>query len=141
MTTHVYVDEIKSAGYVLAAVRVVDPVAERKVIRNLVQPGNRRLHMVDERPRRRPGIVSTLAATDIAVTIYDAARRYRTGREARGACLAALVEDLAGTSATDTRLVLERDDSLVSFDRRQLYQLVRRARAHPSRRVLPPAWP
>jgi hypothetical protein len=127
VTRHVYVDEIKSGGYVLAAVTVADPVAERKVIRGLVQPGNRRLHMVDERPRRRPGIVSALVATDIEVAIYDAARRYRTGLAARKACLTALVEDLAGGGAADTRLVLEQDDSLVASDRRQLYQLVRRA--------------
>jgi hypothetical protein len=127
VTRHVYVDESKSAGYVLVAVTVADPVAERKVIRALVQPGNRRLHMHGERPRRRPGIVSAIAATDIEVTIYDAARRYRTDREARAACLAALVEDLAAGCTVGVRLVLERDDSLVSSDRRQLYQLVRRA--------------
>ncbi len=126
MTTHVYVDETKSAGYVLAAVTVADPVAERKVVRGLVQPGNRRLHMHDERPRRRPGIVAAVVATDIVVTVYDAGRRYRSDHEARAACLAALVADLAAAGG-QTRLVLEQDDSLVQADRRQLYQLVRRA--------------
>ncbi|MGQ0466121.1 MAG: hypothetical protein ACT4QG_12450 [Sporichthyaceae bacterium] len=125
MTVHVYVDETKRAGYVLAAVTVPDPASVRKVIQGLVQPGNRRLHMVDERPRRRPGIVATLAATDIAVTIYDAARRYPTERDARAACLTALVEDLAALDGPDVRLVIEQDDSLVSFDNQRLIETTR----------------
>lgn len=56
MSRHVFVDETKRAGYVLAAVTVTDPPAVRKVIRGLVAPGNRRLHMHmhNERARRRP---------------------------------------------------------------------------------------
>lgn len=130
MTRHVYVDETKAAGYVLAAVTVPDPTAQRKVIAGLVAPGNRRLHMHNERPNRRPGIVAAVVATGIEVSIYDAARRYRTDREARAACLAALVEDLAATSAVEsTRLVIEQDDSLVHADRQTLYRLVRVAGA------------
>ena len=123
MTTWVYVDETKRAGYVLAAVTVADPAEVRRVIRGLVQPGNRRLHMVDERPRHRPGIVSALVGTDIKVTIYDA-RNYRTGREARAACLTALVTNLADVGA-ETRLVIERDDSLVSYDNQRLIEATR----------------
>jgi hypothetical protein len=44
----------------MAAAAVPDPVAVRKVIRSLVQPGNRRLRMVDEQPRNRPGIVARI---------------------------------------------------------------------------------
>ena len=85
VTTWVYVDETKRAGYVLAAVAVPDPVAVRKVIRALVQPGNRRLHMVDERPRNRPTLVATLAATAVTASIYDAGRNYSTDHQARSA--------------------------------------------------------
>ena len=124
-TRYVYVDETKRAGYVMAAVTVADPAAVRKVIRGLVQPGHRRLHMVDERPRHRPRIVTALLETEIEVTIYDAVRSYGTDREARAACLAALVEDLAGDGPT--LLVIEQDDSLVRSDRHELYQLARAA--------------
>ncbi len=123
---YVYVDETKRAAYVVAAVTVTDPAAVSRVIRGLVQPGNRRLHMVDERPRHRPGIVAAVVSAEVEVSIYDAGRRYRTDREARFACLAALIEDLTGTDVDDTQLVIEQDDSLVRADRQELYHLVRR---------------
>lgn len=122
---HIYIDETKRAGYVMAATAVPDPVAARKMIRGLVQPGNRRLHMVDERPRNRPGIVVALVSSGIEVSIYDAARRYRTDRAARAACLTALVEDLAGENGEDVRLVIEQDDSLVSYDNQVLIEATR----------------
>ena len=124
--TWVYVDETKRAGYVLAATAVPDPEATRRVVRSLVLPGQRRIHMKQEQPRRRRAIVSVLVATPVETTIYDAARRYRTDLAARAACLAVLVKDLAATGR-DTQLVIEQDDSLVRSDRHELYQLVRRA--------------
>lgn len=127
VTRYVYVDESKRFGYVLAAVTVADPAAVNRVIRGLVQPGNRRLHMVDERPRHRPAIVAAVVGTPIRATIYEAARSYRTDREARSACLAGLIEDLA-VDMGDVQLVIEQDDSLVRTDRHELYQLVRQAR-------------
>lgn len=120
-----FVDETKRSGYVLAAVTVPDPARARRVVRDLVAPGSRRLHMHNERAHRRGLIVAELAALPIALTVYDAARRYRTEREARAACLRALVEDLAASGAADTRLVLERDDSLVSFDNQRLIEATR----------------
>ena len=126
MTTWVYVDESKRAGYVLAATAVADPEAARKVVRGLIVPGRRRLHMHNETARRRLIVVSTLTAMPLAVRIYDAARRYPTEHEARAACLAALVEDLAD-SAGDTHVVIERDDSLVRADQTVLYRAIRRA--------------
>ncbi|MGQ0467318.1 MAG: hypothetical protein ACT4QG_18620 [Sporichthyaceae bacterium] len=124
MIRHVYVDETKAAGYVLAAVVVADPGTVRKTISGLIAPGTRRLHMHNERPQRRPGIVAALAAAEIQVRIYDAARRYRTDLAARAACLSALVEDLAECTG-HIRLVIERDDSLLSFDNQRLIEAVR----------------
>jgi len=124
VTTWVYVDETKRAGYVIAAVTVTDPGAARKITRALVLPGQRRIHMKHEQPRRRRAIVSALAAMPVAVTVYDAARRYRTDLEARAACLTALVEDLA-TIDGDTRLVIEQDDSLVGYDNQRLIEATR----------------
>ena len=124
-TRYVYVDESKRSGYVLAATTVSDPETTRRVVRSLVLPGQRRIHMKQEQPRRRRVIVSSLVTTPVETTIYDAGRGYRTDLAARAACLAALVDDLA--AAGDTRLVLEQDDSLVRSDRHELYQLVRQA--------------
>lgn len=126
MIAHVFVDETKRAGYVIAAVTVTDPEAVRKIVRDLVLPGQRRIHMKHEQARRRKIIVSALAATQIEATVYDAARRYRTDVTARSACLAALVEDLAARDA-QTRLVIEQDDSLLRADRQDLFQLARQA--------------
>lgn len=104
MSSHVFVDETKRSGYVLAAVTVPDPVAIRKLVRGLVLPGQRRIHLKRE---------------------HDAARRYLTELAARAGCLAALVEDLVAAGG-GIRLVIEQDDSLVCSDRHELYRLVRR---------------
>ena len=126
MSGHIFVDETKRAGYVIAAVTVSDTEAIRKTVRALVLPGQRRIHMKHEQARRRRVIVSALAAMQVQATVYDAARRYRTDLAARTACLAALVEDIAAR-AGDTRLVIEQDDSVVRADRHDLFQLVRQA--------------
>ncbi len=87
MSRHIFVDETKRAGYVIAAVTVPDTEAIRRVVRALVLPGQRRIHMKHEQARRRRIIVSALAATQVQATVYDAARRYRTDLAARTACL------------------------------------------------------
>jgi hypothetical protein len=122
----VYVDETKRAGYVMAAVTVREPEKARKAVRDLVLPGQRRLHMKNEQPKRRRTIVSAILGMQVVGTIYDAARRYPTEQAARAACFEALVEDLAAPSGR-TELVIEQDESLVRTDRQQLYQLVRKA--------------
>ena len=126
MTRLVLVDETKRAGYVMVAVAVDDPPAVRHVLRGLILPGQRRLHMHSEQGRRRRAILSAVVSAGVETTVYDASRRYPTELAARAACLAAVVEDLAA-GAGDVRLIIEGDDSLVHSDRQQLYQLVRRA--------------
>ena len=126
MSSHIFVDETKRAGYVIAAVTVSDTEAIRKIVRALVLPGQRRIHMKHEQARRRRVIVSALAAMQVQATVYDAARRYRTDLAARTACLTTLVEDIAARDS-DTRLVIEQDDSVVRADRHDLFQLVRQA--------------
>ncbi len=56
MSSHVFVDETKRRGYLLVASAVVpsDLDATRRMLRGLVLPGQRRLHMKDESdPRKR----------------------------------------------------------------------------------------
>ncbi|MGH9090465.1 MAG: hypothetical protein ACRDZR_03650 [Acidimicrobiales bacterium] len=123
---HFFIDETKRAGYVIAAVSVAVPAATRGVVRGLVAPGRRRLHMVDERPRHRPIIIDTLLSCDIEAWIYNAGRAHRTEREARAACLRALVADLAALGGS-TRLIIELDRTLGGADRSVLYQASRRS--------------
>ncbi|MGH3495448.1 MAG: hypothetical protein ACRDQ1_19770 [Sciscionella sp.] len=127
MTGHVFVDESKRRGYLLAAATVspadLDPL--RKMVRGLVLPGQRRLHMKDERDSRKRSIATAISLSGIQATIYDAGVRYRNESDRRAACLAALVSDLA---QRDVRLlVLEQDDTQVNSDRKLLYRAIRGA--------------
>ncbi len=62
----------------------------------------------------------------MTATVDDANQRYRDELDARAACLRDLMEDAAGRG--DTMLVIEQDDSLLDWDRRQLHALAREAR-------------
>lgn len=125
MSGHVFVDETKSRGYLLVAgvvlVGDLDPI--RKVIRGLVLPCQRRLHMKDESDSRKRAIADAIAATDVRATIYDAGRRHRNERERRAVCLQALVTDAARCSYTS--LVLEQDDTLLKWDNQCLVEFTR----------------
>ena len=127
MSGHVFVDETKHRGYLLVASAVppgdLDPL--RKLIRGLILPGQRRLHMKNENDQRKRSITAAITNSDVRATIYTAERRYRTERDSRAACLQALVADIA--TRGDTILVLEQDDSLIPWDRRHLYDLARQS--------------
>lgn len=124
---HVFVDESKNRGYLLVAGVVVpgglDPT--RKVLRGLILPGQRRLHMKNENAQRRRSIASAIVGSGVQATIYDAGRRYRTDQERRAACLQALVLDAA--RHRDTTVVLEQDDTLLSWDKQKLIEFTRAA--------------
>ena len=73
----------------------------------------------------RPSVMSAaIVAAGVEAVIYDAGRRYRTEPEGRAECLRGLVED-AATAPGHTRLVIEQDDSLVSWDSQRLIELSR----------------
>jgi len=124
---HVFVDETKRRGYLLVAGVVLpeDLDVVRRVLRGLVLPGQRRLHMKDESDSRKRSIATAISVSDVQATIYDAGRRYRNERERRAACLRAIVEDAARRG--DAMLVLEQDDSLVSWDNQHLIEFTRAA--------------
>lgn len=126
MRPHVFVDETKERGLLLAAAVVVegDVVGARREMRKLILPGQRRIHFHKEREERRSHIIAAVRALGVQTMIYDASR-YRSVKPARDACLVALVTDLAKIAAA--RLVLEQDDSTAKADRDLLYREVRTA--------------
>jgi hypothetical protein len=95
------------------------------VLRGLVLPGQRRLHMKDESESRKRSIATAIAVSGVTATIYDAGRRYRDERERRAACLHALVLDAARRG--DAMLVLEQDDTLLNWDNQRLIEFTRAA--------------
>ena len=125
MSGHVFVDESKHRGYLLVAVVVLagDLYEIRKLLRGLVLPGQRRLHMKDESDPRKRLIASAIAGSGVRATVYEASSDYRTEREARAACLRELVGDAAQQG--HTMLILEQDDTLIAWDRKVLYQAAR----------------
>jgi len=120
---YVYVDETKRTGYVMAAASLRDPQAARRVVRGLILPGQRRVHMVRERPARKSQIIDAVCAMEVTVTIYDAGRDHESELAARVACLRAIVTDLKGDD--DAYLTIERDDGLVRHDNRWLIETTR----------------
>ena len=127
VSAHVFVDETKQRGYLLVASVVVpsDLDSVRRMLRGLVLPGQRRLHMKDENDQRRRSIATAIAVSGVTATIYDAGRRYRNERERRAACLHTLVRDAARRG--DAMLVLEQDDTLLNWDNQRLIEFTREA--------------
>jgi len=127
VSSHVFVDETKHRGYLLVASVVVpdDLNSVRRMLRGLVLPGQRRLHMKDENDQRRRSIATAIAVSGVTATIYDAGRRYRNERERRAACLRALIIDVARRG--DAMLVLEQNDTLLSWDNQRLIEFTREA--------------
>ncbi len=117
---HIFVDETKHRGYLIVA-SVIPPGeldASRKLVRGLVLPGQRRLHMKAESDPRRRTITAAVVDTGIQATVYDAPTRYPTQLHGRAACLRAVVDDAAGRG--DSLLVLEQDDTLLAWDNQRL---------------------
>jgi len=122
MTTWIYVDESKYRGYLLASVSIeaLDLPVARRLMTDLILPGQYRLHMRKENPRRKKQIITALCDAGITANVY-ADRHHRDDLAARSACLQALVN---GSVGSDVRLVIEQDDGLVSRDRADLYRYV-----------------
>lgn len=124
---HVFVDETKNRGYLIAAAAVLPPEVNlaRRTVEGLCRPGQRRIHFTKEKDSRRRQIITAVAALNVRVDIYDASACH--DRIARTRCLEALTENLAGQGRV--RLVLERDDSVLAHDKRVLFERVRKTGA------------
>jgi len=122
---HVFVDESKARGYLLVASVVLPSELGpcRKAVRDLMLPGQKRLHMKSEGMTQRRRILSVLTALESRATIYQAGGSYQTDLARREACLERLICDIL--AAGHTFLCLESDETLDARDRRQLAALTR----------------
>ncbi|OEV12978.1 hypothetical protein [Streptomyces nanshensis] len=126
MSAHIFLDESKAGGYLVAAAVVLprDLGPARTTLRGMVLRGQARLHFTKESDSRRRTLLSAMESLGARILLYDASA-IRPAHEARAACLEAVVSDAADLGAH--RLVLEQDDSVLTADRRLLYQQVRKA--------------
>ncbi|GAB2942452.1 hypothetical protein GCM10027280_33780 [Micromonospora polyrhachis] len=125
MRPHVFVDETRSGGFLLAAAAVASGRLNeaRQAIKGLILPGQRSIHFCKKRDDRRR-ILGVIRSLDVQVVIYNATR-YGHVKLARDASLAGLVTDAAKIDAE--RLVFELDDSVLKADRSLLREKVRSA--------------
>ncbi|BAK35870.1 hypothetical protein MLP_28560 [Microlunatus phosphovorus NM-1] len=125
MSTHIYVDETKAKGYlVAAAIGSYDQlrIAKRE-LDGLLLPGQRSLHMKDEKESRKRAIADTIVrfqSLELRVALYDAGR-IGTERDRRVRCFRALLDDVPRD--VQTRVLFDRDETLLSWDRQTLLDL------------------
>jgi len=126
ITNYIYVDESKQRDYLLIASVHVDSdlAALRAVVRDLLLPGQRYLHMKNEKVGRKRTIAQAFVTAGIAATVYRAGSPLlRTEKDRRAACLRALIADHA--TAPATHIVFDQDDTLLSFDNQRLIEYTR----------------
>lgn len=120
---HLFVDESKAGAYLLVAacVEASTIATARHRLDALLLPGQKRIHMKNERKERRDLIAKSVTSMGQQCCVLDAGRCFPTERQARAACL----EMLIGRYPRATTLTLERDESLVDFDRTVLFKATR----------------
>jgi len=125
---HIFVDETKRHGYLLIAGALVpgDLGGLRKELGALVLPGQRSLHMKNEKDPRKRAIADVIVRANVQAVVYDAGSRFANEAERRAECLRELVNDIAAKSG-ETMLVLDRDDSIVQRDRKCLIEFSRKS--------------
>lgn len=119
MSGTVYVDESKARGFRLVAVLIPDSHAgrARAQMRAHVAAGAHRVHFVKERPERRRAILATVASLGVVAAVIEAPdggrandqRSQTISKMTRWACVAGA-----------HRIVIERDENSVVFDRRAI---------------------
>jgi hypothetical protein len=88
LTAHVFVDESKKSGFLIAAALVLpeDLQTTRKAMRGLCLPNQRRIHFKDEKQPRKKKILEVIASTGVTARVYVGPERVRE-LAARKACL------------------------------------------------------
>ncbi|PVE97071.1 hypothetical protein [Microbacterium sp. TPD7012] len=121
----VYVDESKARGYyVVATASIMESVqVSERVLRDLLKPGQRRIHFKSEGDSRRRQIISRMCDLDLRASVWVV--KHQSDKEARPLCLTALTEK--AVDAGVAHLIIERDESLERADRRLIAEIFRRA--------------
>lgn len=119
-----FIDESKARDYLMVAAVIpsVDTATTRTLLRSLMMAGQPRLHMKKESEPRKKQIAAALVRSGVQAVVYTADQH--TGElAARAICLNAVIADAARHGIS--RLVLERDDSLIRWDSQRLIELTR----------------
>ncbi|MFI5710805.1 hypothetical protein [Kribbella sp. NPDC051620] len=121
MPIHVFVDETKTRGLLMAAARCQagEVAVQRKALRGLLLPGQERLHFRHESNARRKKILGVIGGFHALVDLYHADGDMVA---ARRRCLRAIVRD----SATAELLLIERDESTMDSDRQVIHAAIQR---------------
>lgn len=122
---HLYIDESKAKGFLLAAIFVsIDKASEaRRALKALRLKGQRSLHFVNERDSRRRTILSELRRLEPAAHVIKV-----TGAKevvCRERCLNELV--LLAQELGVRKLIFELDESFLEFDTRVLSRAIAKA--------------
>lgn len=119
----VFVDESKARGYIIVATASSPSLIHdyEKALRGLLKPGQRRIHFKSESDSRRREILSRMCKLDLRASVWIA--KGLPNKEARDACLASLVSECC--RAQVSALIIERDESLMSADRRVISMALR----------------
>jgi len=122
LADRVYVDESKARGYfvVATASAVGDAHASERALRDLLKPGQRRIHFRSDSRRRQ--LLSRMCALEVRVAVWVV--KQLPDKEARPLSLGMLVEAAARAGAS--QLIIERDESLERADRRLIAEVIRR---------------
>lgn len=124
---HGFVDESRRGTTYLLACVVISPKSlggARATLRQLLLPGQRRIHLTDE-TKRRAFLLDAYADLEVAAWLYSITAQVREERAARERCLAALVDDLLAMDAR--RLVLESREGRDHHDRAVIHSRVQRS--------------
>ncbi|MFW6186951.1 MAG: hypothetical protein ACOC84_02985 [Actinomycetota bacterium] len=116
--SHLFVDECKAKGYYIAATAAASSEAPKidRALKQLLLPGQGRIHFTKEQDPRRRKLLAQFAALDIEVTVY--VTKGLRDNEARRQCLTELAADAVESQAQFLRL--EKDDTLVRQDTKTL---------------------
>ncbi|MFI9410159.1 hypothetical protein [Nocardia gamkensis] len=122
MRPSIYVDESKGRPFLLVAA-IVTPQQHSlatRTLRGLLMRGQHRVHMSKEKDRRRRHIASTLLRLGVTCEIFES--DFKSDLDARAHCLLQLANRAVALKAQ--AIHIERDDSAIEFDRKQLQSVL-----------------
>jgi hypothetical protein len=110
-----FIDESKSKKYWIVAVEIEENSLPklRQRLRNLVLPGQRSIHFQKESDRRKRQLLTEFSKFEFRVIVVQSP--LADNLSARRDCLSRLLVRLPETDVS--RVVLERDDSILNFDK------------------------